>query len=37
MDLLILGKVPTDGLDETALTVEKEYSNNFTESNKNFV
>ena len=30
-DILILGKSPTNGLDDTALTAEKEYSMNFTE------
>ena len=30
----ILSKVPTDGLDDTTLTAEKEYSNNFTEQQK---
>ena len=33
-DILILGKVPTDGLDDTTLIAEKEYSINFTEQNK---
>ena len=28
-DILILGKGPTDGLDDTTLTPEKEYSINF--------
>ena len=30
-DILILGKGLTDGLDDTLLTAEKEYSMNFTE------
>ena len=30
-DILILGKGPTQGLDYTKLTAEKEYSINFTE------
>ena len=30
-DILILGKGPVDGLDDTPLTAEKEYSINFTE------
>ena len=33
-DILILGKGPTQGLDGTALTVEKLYSINFSENNK---
>ena len=33
-DILILGKGPTDGLDDATLTAEKEYSINFTEHNK---
>ena len=37
MDISKLRKGPTDGLDETTLTAKKEYSNNFTESNNNFV
>ena len=37
MDILKLRRGPTDGLDETTLTAKKEYSNNFTESNNNFV
>ena len=36
MDILILGKGPTDGLDDTMLTEEKEYSINFTERDKKF-
>ena len=35
-DILILGKGPTDGLDNTALTAEKEYLINFTEQQKKF-
>ena len=35
-DILILGKVPTQGLDDTTLTAEKEYSINFTEQQKNY-
>ena len=30
-DILILGKVPADGLDDTTLTSEKDYSTNFSE------
>ena len=30
-DTLILGKGPTNGLDDTTLTAKKEYSTNFTE------
>ena len=33
-DILILEKGPADGLDDTSLTTEKEYSINFTEQNK---
>ena len=33
-DILILGKVPTQGLDDTTLTAEKKYSINFNESRK---
>ena len=33
-DILILGKGPADGLDDTMLTAEKEYSINFTEQQK---
>ena len=33
-DILILGKGPTDALDDTNLTAEKEYSINFTEQQK---
>ena len=35
-DILILCKVPNDGLDDTTLTAEKEYSVNFTEQQKKF-
>ena len=35
-DILILGEGPTQGLDDTALTAEKRYSINFTESRKKF-
>ena len=34
-DILILDEGPTQGLDDTALTAEKKYSINFTESKKN--
>ena len=34
--ILILGKGPADGLDNTALTAEKEYLINFTEQQKKF-
>ena len=33
-DILIYGKGPTDGLEDTTLTAEKEYSINFTEQQK---
>lgn len=33
-DILILGKGPADGLDDTKLFAEKQYSINFTEHNK---
>ena len=33
-DVLILGKRPTDGLDDTTLTAEKDYSINFIEQQK---
>ena len=36
-DILILGKGPAQGLDDTTLTSEKKYSINFTVSKKNFV
>ena len=35
-DILILGKGPTDGLDDTTITAEKEYPINFTEHNRKF-
>ena len=35
-DVLILDKRPTDGLDDTTLTVEKEYYETFTEQKKKF-
>ena len=35
--ILILGKGPTQRLDDTALTAEKKYSINFTETTRNFV
>ena len=35
-DILILGKGPTQGLDYTKLTAEKEYSINFTEQQNKF-
>ena len=35
-DIFILGKGLTDGLDDTTVTSEKEYSLNFTEQRKNF-
>ena len=35
-NILILGKGPTDGLDDTVLTAEKEYSINLTEYKKYF-
>ena len=35
-DILILGKGPTDGLHDTTLTAEKEYSLNFTEQQNKF-
>ena len=33
-DILILGKGPAQGLDDTTVTAEKEYTTNFTEQNK---
>ena len=36
-DILVLGKGPTQGLDNTAITAEAKYSINFTESGKRFV
>ena len=35
--ILILGKAPTQGLDDTKLTAEAEYSINFTKKERNFV
>ena len=35
-DIIIPGKGPTQGLDDTKLTSEKEYSINFTEQHKKF-
>ena len=35
-DVLILGKGPTDCLDDTTFIAEKEYSTNFTEQQKKF-
>ena len=35
-DFSILGKRPTNGLDDTTLTAEREYSINFTEHDKKF-
>ena len=35
-DILILDKGPTQGLDNTTLTAEAEYSVNFSRSQKNF-
>ena len=35
-DILILEQRPTDGLDDTTLTAEKQYSINFTAHNKEF-
>ena len=36
-DILILGKGPAQGLDDTTLTVEAKYSINYTEQGKKFV
>ena len=36
-DILILGKGPTQELDDTTLTVEAKYSINFTQPRKRFV
>ena len=36
-DVLILSKVPNQRLDDTTLTVEGEYSINFTDRERNFV
>ena len=35
-DILILGKGPTQGVDNTTLTAEAEYSINFTKHGKTF-
>ena len=35
-DILILGKAPTDGLNDTTLTAEKRYSINFNDQQKIF-
>ena len=35
-DTIILGKRPTQGLDDATLTPEAQYSINFSRSNKNF-
>ena len=36
-DILILGKGPTQGLDDATLTAETKYPINFTQSGKRFV
>ena len=36
-DILILGKSTTQGLDDTTLTSEAQYSINISRSNRNFV
>ena len=36
-DILILGKGPTQGLDDTALAAKTKYPINFTQPNKIFV
>ena len=36
VDILILGKVPTQGLGEHSLTAEKIYSINFSKNNTKF-
>ena len=36
-DILILGKTPTQGLDVTALTAEKEYAINFNEHQNKYM
>ena len=36
-DIIILGERPTHRLDDTALTAEAKYPNNFTQSGKRFV
>ena len=35
-DILILGKVPTQGLDHTTLTAERRYSTNFSKLKRKF-
>ena len=35
-NILILGKVSTQGLDDTTLAEEKEYAINFSKQHKNF-
>ena len=35
-DILILGKCPTQGLDDTTLSAEAQYSNSFSRSNRKF-
>ena len=35
-DILIFGDGPTQGLDDSTLTVEVKYSINFTQSNRKF-
>ena len=36
-DILLLGKGPAQGLDDTTLTTEAQYSSNFSRSNRKFV
>ena len=36
-DILILGEVPIQGLDDTTLTTEAKYPNNFIQSGERFV
>ena len=36
-NILVHGKGPTDGLDDTTLTAKKEYSLNFTDQRKNSI
>ena len=36
-DILVLGEGPTQGLDDTTLTAEPIYPNNFTQPNKRFL
>ena len=36
-DIIIIGEGPTQELDDTTLTAEAEYANNFAQSNKRFV